>query len=603
MATPSPRAFRRALSLTAMLFGACAPPASRPSTVVPSNAWADSTLRTLSLRQKAAQLVWPWILGDYVGAETSEWARLRRLVTEDSVGGFIVSVGSPIEIATKINALQRMSALPLLMSADLETGAGFRVRGGYFLPNAIDLGGATLFPLQMALGAAGDSSLAYEQGRVTALEARALGMHVAFGPVLDVNNNAANPVIGARSFGEDPALVARLGAEYIRGVQDHGMIATGKHFPGHGDTETNSHLALSVVSASRARLDSVELVPFQRAVRSGVGAIMTFHGFLPALDSSGVPATLSSRVMTGLLRRELGFDGLLVTDAMDMAGVVDRFGAAEASIRALEAGADVLLMPSDVRGTITAVMSAVRAGRLTEARVDSSVRRLLQLKARFGLHRTKLVELDDVRRVVADSEHVALARRIAERSIVLVRDSLNLVPLPSAARRVVSVTYARRADLGAHVAFNGELRSAYPRLRSVYMNADEATPSFTAIDAAADSADMIVIGSYVNISSTTATAETPSPLVELVRRLEGRGVRTVVVAFGSPYLLKQIPSIGSYLVAWGGSNASQIAAARAITGRAAITGRLPISIPPLVAIGAGQRRDARTTSSPDARRD
>jgi beta-N-acetylhexosaminidase len=603
MATPSPRAFGRALALAALMSGACAPPASRPSTATPARGWAEATLRTLTIRQKVAQLVWPWILGDYVGAETAEWARLRRLVTEDSVGGFIVSVGSPIEIATKINALQRMSTLPLLMSADLETGAGFRVRGGYFLPNAIDLGGATVFPLQMALGAAGNSSLAYEQGRVTALEARALGMHVVFGPVLDVNNNAANPVIGARSFGEDPSLVAKLGASYIRGVQDHGMIATGKHFPGHGDTETNSHLALSVVSATRARLDSVELVPFQRAVRSGVGAIMTFHGFLPALDSSGVPATLSPRVMTGLLRRELGFDGLLVTDAMDMAGVVDRFGAAEASIRALEAGGDVLLMPSDVRGTITAVIAAVRAGRLTEARIDSSVRRVLQLKERFGLHRTKLVELDDVRRVVADSEHVALARRIAERSIVLVRDSLKLVPFPSATRRVVSVTYARRADLGAHVAFNAELRTAYPRLRSVYMNADEATPSFAAIDAAADSADVIVIGSYVNISSTTNTAETPSAIVEMVRRLEARAVRTVVVAFGSPYLLTQMPSVGSYVVAWGGSNASQFAAARAITGRASITGRLPISIPPFVPIGAGERRDARAPSAPDTRRD
>jgi beta-N-acetylhexosaminidase len=600
---PSSRVLARRTALAALVLAACAPPAARAPGTSPARAWADSVVRTLSTNQKVAQLVWPWILGDYISEQSAEWGRLRRLVVEDSVGGFIISVGSPIEIATKLNALQRMSALPLLMSADLETGAGFRVRGGYFLPNAIDLGGATVFPLQMALGAAGDSSLAYEQGRVTALEARALGMHIAFGPVLDVNNNAANPVIGARSFGEDPALVARLGAAYIRGVQDHGMIATGKHFPGHGDTETNSHLALSVVSASRARLDSVELVPFQAAVRSGVGAIMTFHGFLPALDSSGVPATLSPRVMTGLLRRELGFNGLLVTDAMDMAGVVDRFGAAEASIRALEAGADVLLMPSDVRGTITAVVAAVRAGRLTEARLDSSLYRLLVLKEQFGLHRQRLVNLDDVRRAVADSEHVALSRRIAERSIVLVRDSSKLVPLAGDRGRVVSVTYARRADLGAHVTFNTELRSTFPRMRSVYINADEATPSFAALDAAADSADVVVIGSYVNISSTTTSAQTPSALLEVVRRLESRGTRTVVVAFGSPYLLQHIPSVGTYVVAWGGSTASQFAAARAVVGRAAITARLPIAIPPVVRIGAGESRDVRGTSGPDTRRD
>src|SRR5688572_30906078 len=282
-------------------------------------AWADSVLAAMPIRDRVAQLVWPFVLGDYVPEGSAEWDRIRRLVTEQHVGGFIVSVGAPIDIAVKMNALQDLSALPLLISADLETGVGFRARGGYFLPNAIDLGGATSFPWQMALGAVRDTSLAYGMARVTAREARALGIHVAFGPVLDVNNNPANPVIGARSYSEDPALTGKLGAAFVRGLQDHGVLATGKHFPGHGDTETNSHLALATVNASRARLDSVELAPFRDAVRAGVGAIMTFHGFLPALDSSGVPATLSPLVMTELLRRDMGFDGLLFTDAMDMA--------------------------------------------------------------------------------------------------------------------------------------------------------------------------------------------------------------------------------------------------------------------------------------------
>ena len=214
-----------------------------------------------------------------------------------------MSVGSPIEIAAKLNALQRMSDLPLLVGGDLETGAGYRARGGYFLPNGIDLGGAVLFPPEMAIGATRDTMLAYEQGRITAIEGRALGFHIDFAPVLDVNNNPANPVISTRSFGEDPALVAQLGAAFIRGVQEHGMIATGKHFPGHGDTGTNSHLALPVVRVSRARLDSVELVPFKAAVKANVGAIMTFHGSMPALDSSGVPGTLSHNVLTSLLAR------------------------------------------------------------------------------------------------------------------------------------------------------------------------------------------------------------------------------------------------------------------------------------------------------------
>ena len=425
--------------------------------------WVDSVFRTLTLRDKAAQLVWPWLLGDYVAEGSAEWGRLRALVRDQRVGGIIVSVGSPLDIAAKVNALQRASAVPLLVSADMETGAGFRARGGFFTPNGIDLGGATTFPLQMAVGAARDTALAYDMGRVTAREARALGIQVAFGPVLDVNNTPANPVIGARSFSEDPRLTAQLGAAYIRGVQDQGVLATGKHFPGHGDTETNSHLALSVVTASRARLDSVELLPFRAAIGAGVGAIMTFHGFLPALDSASVPATLSPRVMTQLLRRDLAFTGLLVSDAMDMAGVVAQFGAFEAAKRAIAAGNDILLMPSDIKGTIDAVVAGVNEGRYTAERIDASARRVLELKARLGVHRSRLVNLDSVRMIVGDSSHVRVADRVAEQGLVLAKDSLRLVPLTGLrSRRVLAITYARRNDHGAALPFNGELRRALP---------------------------------------------------------------------------------------------------------------------------------------------
>jgi beta-N-acetylhexosaminidase len=362
--------------------------------------WVDSVLASMTLREKAAQLVWPQIFGEYTAENAPNWLRIQRLVTEQKVGGFIMSVGSPLDIATRINALQRASKLPLLFGADFETGAGFRVRAGYFVPNAIDLGGATVLPLQMALGAADDTALAYEAGRVTAREGRALGLHLSFGPVLDVNNNPANPVIGARSFGEDPKLAARLGAAFVRGVQDNGMLATGKHFPGHGDTETNSHLALSEVRASRARLDTVELVPFRAAIDAGVGAIMTYHGILPALDSSGVPATLSPLVLTGLLRQSMHYTGLLITDAMDMAGVVAQFGAQESAKRAIAAGADVLLMPADVAGTIDAVVAGVREGRYDAARLDASVRHVLRLKRMFSLDRNRFVSLDSVRIIV-----------------------------------------------------------------------------------------------------------------------------------------------------------------------------------------------------------
>lgn len=569
---------------------AVTPSRSRPA----ADAWADSALATLSLRDRVAQLVWPWILGDYVPTGSTEWQRLTTLVTAEHVGGFIVSVGAPMDIAAKVNALQQASRLPLLISADLETGVGFRARGGYFVPNAIDLGGATTFPLQMALGAIGDSALAYEEARVTAREGRALGMHIAFGPVLDVNNNPANPVIGARSISEDPGVAARLGSAMVRGLQENGMLATGKHFPGHGDTETNSHLALSVVTASRARLDSVELTPFRAAIRAGAGAIMTFHGYLPALDSTGVPATLSSNVMTELLRHELQFDGLLITDAMDMAGVVSQYGAYEASRRALLAGADVLLMPADTRGTIDSVVSAVNQGRIPAARIDASARRVLRLKAQFGLERRRLVSLDSVRMVVGDSSHVALAQAIADRSVVLVKDSLQLVPLRGRMRggRVLSVTYARRADLGAGTIFGAEIRRGGGLVQSIFVSADETTPVLTDVLGAADSADVVILGNYVNISSTSSTAAAPPGLAALVSGLQARTPNLILVAFGSPYALMQTPMVPAYMVAWGGMPVTQRAAARALLGDIGISATLPISIPPLFPRGAGERRPA-----------
>jgi beta-N-acetylhexosaminidase len=573
--------------------------AAREATGAGRSAWADSVLTTMSLRQKVAQMVWPFMLGDYAATDAPSWTQLERLVTQEQVGGFIVSVGSPLDIATKINALQRASRVPLLFSADFETGVGFRVRGGYFVPNAIDLGGATVFPLQMALGAARDTALAYDVGRVTALEGRALGIHVSFGPVLDVNNNPANPVIGARSFSEDPRLTARLGAALVRGVQDHGMFATGKHFPGHGDTETNSHLELSTVTASRARLDSVELVPFRAAIAAGIGAIMTYHGILPALDTSGVPATLSPRVLTGLLRDSLGYGGVLITDAMDMVGVLRQFGAAEAARRAVAAGADVLLMPSDVPGTIDAVVAAVREGHYPESRIDSSVRRLLAWKRRFGLDRARLVNLDSVRAIVGDTAHAAVARRVAERGVVLVSDSMRTVPLDARrSARVLSVTYARRTDLGAGVGFSAEMRRAYDSLRTEFVSSEDVAPNFQRLLSIADSSDVVLIGSYVNISSTTATAGAPRAFIDFIATLAARNKRLVLVSFGTPYLLQQTPSVSSYMIAWGPSQASQQAAARALLGSNAITGTLPISLSPFAVFGGGERRAAVRSVSP-----
>jgi beta-N-acetylhexosaminidase len=586
-----------------------------PIAVGPSH-WVDSVMAVLSPRDKAAQLVWPQLFGDYAATSTPGWLRIQNLINKEHVGGFIVSIGSPVETAVKLNAMQRLSALPLLIGADYETGAGFRQRASYFLPNNIGLGGATMFPYQMGLGASRDTALAYQQGRVTALEGRAIGVHMAFAPVLDVNNNPNNPVIGMRSFGEDPHLVADMGAALIHGIQEHGMFATGKHFPGHGDTDENSHLTVTTVHASRAHIDSVELVPFRRAIATGVQGIMTFHGLIPALDTASVPATLNPAIMTGLLRKQLGFKGLLVTDAMDMNGVLARvtvgqtaaataasggtvgsygvavsnsIGIAEACKLAIAAGADILLMPSDIPASIDAVVDGVREGRFTQARVDSSVRRVLMMKHELALDRRRLVDLDTLRAVVGDTANVAVAALAAERGITLAKDSLGLVPLARGAAppRVLSITIAGRTELTAGSTFNAELRRAAPALRTEQLTLEDPSPNFARVLAAADSFDVAVVGSYITTGTNVSDPNAPEPIAQFIRDLVRRHPRTIVVAFGNPYLFQQIPEVSTYVVAWGGFPVSQTAAGRAVIGAAPISGRLPISIPPVLHFGAG----------------
>jgi beta-N-acetylhexosaminidase len=544
--------------------------------------WVRRTLASLTLRQKVGQMVWPSVFADYVSSTDSAWTRIQSWIARDEVGGFTMSIGSPMEMAAKLNAMQRLARVPLLVGADLEAGAGFRASGGFFLPNAIDLGGATLFPPQMALGAARDTALAYEYGRVTAVEGRALGIHIVYGPVLDVNNNPANPVINVRSFGEDPVWVGRLGAAYVRGVQAHGMLATGKHFPGHGDTDVNSHLALPVVTASRARLDSVELPPFRASIAAGVAAIMTFHGSMPALDSSGLPGTLSPRVLTGLLRDEMRFGGLIISDAMDMRGVLDRYGAAEAARLAVIAGADVLIQPENVTATIDAVLAGVAAGRITPSRIDASVRRILQAKARLGLPRRAQVDLAEVRRVVGDTANRRLSERIAARSVTLVRDAQQVLPLrarsDSLSRRILHLVVARSTNLGAGTTFAAALGRSAGRVRTIVLHPDDPFVDPARVLPQVDSADVVLMASYMAQQWDQASAGVPDGLGALVSAIQRRGKPLVVIGFGNPYLGGQLPAVGSYLIAWNGSRASQLAAARAVLGLQSFNRYIPISM-------------------------
>ena len=594
---------------------AAAPSAAGTVSTLSRTQWADSVLGTLSVRQKVAQMVWVWTLGDYTATDAPAYEAIDRQIRDLELGGVIVSVGGPMDIATKLNALQRTARLPLLVGADLETGAAFRARGGWFLPNAIELGGATSFPYQMGIGATRDPKLAYEMGRVTAVEGRAMGIHMAFAPVLDVNNNPKNPVISARSFGEDAALVSQMGAALVKGIQENGMLATGKHFPGHGDTEQNSHLELSRVNVSRARLDSVELRPFQAAIDAGVRGMMTFHGDLPALDTTHTAATLSKLVMTDLLKRQMKFDGLLVTDALDMNGVLGGLSMGEATVRAVEAGNDVLLMPSDAKVAIQAVVDAVASGRVTEARIDESARKLLLAKHEFGLHRTRYVNVEDVRAKVGTMANQTPAREAATKAITLVRDSLSLVPfkMPRTAR-VVSITVSSRVDLSAGRGFDAELRSAYPQLLSLTLTPEivaEATAGAAAGNAGgyritpdpailpasvenalaiAKGADMVIVSSYIGAATNTASMVPTKGLPELLNGLRAANTKVVLVSFNNPYLQLGLPLTETHLLGWAPWTQSQRAAARALLGRAPITGKLPITLPGIASFGDGLTR-------------
>lgn len=560
-----------------------------PVPMLDTRSWAERTLEQLTIEEKAGQLLMPWVLGDFAPEGSEGHERIFNFVEDLKIGGLIMSVGTPFGVAAKLNALQAHSDLPLLVAADLETGAGFRMRGAVQMPGTIDLGGATDFPSLMAVGATGNEEFAYEMGRITAVEARALGVHVPFAPVLDVNNNPDNPIINVRSFGEDPQQVAEMGVAFVRGVQDNGAIATGKHFPGHGDTDVDSHVGLPVILHDRARMDSVELKPFRRAIDSGMRAIMTAHISVPSLNGGGrEPSTLSPEVLTEILRDELGFGGIVFTDAMDMSAVASQFRSGEAAVRALEAGADVILMPASVGGAIEGIVEAVRSGRLTEDRLDLSVMRVLETKEGVGLHEDRYVSLEEIPSTVGIPEHEEVADQIARESITLLQNGNDLLPLAGTrSARVMSVSYRRSSDVLAGRYFNRAMRETYPRLRAIEVDGDTSDDRYQELRRVAREQAFVVVGTYVTSVNVSGSFTLPEELVEFVRYLGQIGVPHTVVSFGNPYLVADFPDVRSYLLAWSGSEASQRAAAAAMLGQAPIAGRIPTRIPPFFEIGDG----------------
>ncbi|MFI5207186.1 MAG: glycoside hydrolase family 3 protein [Gemmatimonadales bacterium] len=538
----------------------------------------------LALRDKVAQLVVPWIPGDYWADDNEAMTAAMRMVRDEHVGGFVVGLGgSAYDLAAKFNALQGASPLPLFIAADLESGPSARIRG------------ATAVPGNMGLGATGSEQDAYDVGAVVAREARAVGINLVFAPVVDVNNNPANPIINVRSYGEDPRRVGAFGVAFIRGLREHGMLATAKHFPGHGDTGTDSHLALPVITAGRARLDSIEFVPFRAAIGAGVDAVMSAHVAMPGLTGGDMPATLSASVLDTLLRRDLGFHGLVVTDALNMGAIVSRFGPAQAAVRALEAGADVLLYPVDPHQAIEAVLAAVQRGEISEARIDSSVTRVIDAKRRAGLFRRRLTDLSAIARLVGTQRDEALAQSIAQRAIVLVKDSLGLVPLSVEKRRhVLVVSYAEETNGSVGQVFEATLRSGEGRVSALRLWPASGPMSYDSVRAQAREASLVCVLVAARPAAWKPDAvNMPAALAGLVEELARGGTPLVTVALGSPYLIGQVPSTPTYLIAWSDADVSERAAAQAVLGAIGITGRLPVSLPPAAPLGAGLTRAGR----------
>jgi beta-N-acetylhexosaminidase len=534
-------------------------------------AWVEEVAGGLTLEEKAGQLVVAWLDGGRPRPESRRWARAMELV-EAGVGGFIVGAGPGHETASWLAELQAAAAVPLLVAADLEWGPGTRLRG------------ATLLPVNMAIAAAGGPALAYEAGRITALEARAAGVHMALAPVADVNVNPLNPVINTRSYGSDPAAVADRVAAFVAGARAGGLLTVAKHFPGHGDTELDSHLTLPVLDVPRLRLERVELRPFQAAIGAGVDGVMTAHLAVSALDPAGPrPATLSPPILTELLRWELGFGGLVVTDGLHMDGVTASGDAGEVAVAALTAGADILLIPPDEGAAVAAVVEAVRRGELSETRIDASVRRVLAAKAASGLSGSGPPPLPRLGTPMGRADHELWSRWVTDRSITLPRSAPGALPLRLPGPLLL-VVYDDRWGHHTGEPLEDELAARGAWLRTVRLSRDSDPAVLDWVRWLASRTDA-VFASFSRAVPWRGELGLPEGVARLAADLADAGAP--VLSFGDPYLLRQLPDAPTYLLAWSRTDTSQRSAARALAGAIPITGRLPIDLPPDHRVGDG----------------
>jgi beta-N-acetylhexosaminidase len=573
-------------------------------------AWVRRTLSRMSTEEKVGQLFMVWARAEFFNVNSPEYRQFIEQIERYHVGSFALSVpvdgpfiirSQPYEAAILLNHLQEHSRLPLLIAADFESGLSTR------------LNGTTVFPQAMAFGAAGKTEYAESFGKITALEARAIGVHWNFFPVVDVNSNPANPIINVRSFGGSPEQVGEMAAAYIRGARSNGMLTTAKHFPGHGDTATDSHLGVARVGGDLARLESVELPPFRKAIDAGVDAVMVAHVSVPALESDpNRVATTSPAIVTHLLKQQLGFQGIVVTDALDMAALTQLYAASigRAAVDAFKAGNDVLLIPPDLDAAYRALLAAVSSGEISTARLDSSVRKILQAKASLGLQSARLVDINALDILIHRPENVALAQNISDDSVTLVRDNGRVLPLkaikksagvlpyqaPEAIRnRVVTVVFSDDVRLPAGRVLEQQLRIRAPDAHVFYVDPRIAEAMSADVLKAVDDAEAVIAAVYAVPAPGVrgnggAIRGTDAAGTLLHAILDHAAQKTAVVAIGSPYLIEDFPSIQNYLCTFSAATVSETSAVKALFHEIPIHGHLPVSIPAVAERGAGVER-------------
>jgi len=554
---------------------------------------------SMPLEDKVGQLFVVQANGVFMSEDATQFRELKHHVVDNRVGGVMLSRSNVYGAAVLVQKLQEMAKTPLLVSADLEAGSGMRFED------------TTYGPWAMAIAATGDPSLAERRGKATAEEARAIGIGQVYAPVADVNVNPDNPVINVRSFGEDPADVTRYVVATVHGLQSGNVLATLKHFPGHGDTAQDSHRSLATVPGDRARLESVELVPFRAGIKAGAESVMVAHVSVPALDSTpvtvlanaprpvdaigdvvavesgAIPAVVSSPIVTGVLRKELGFTGLVVTDAMRMGGITYYYEPGEAAILAILAGSDQVLMSPDTDAAIKAVLAAVKSGRITEARIDESVKRILDVKKRLNLYDKGVPFVGKIAKVVGTREHEELDAEIARRSMTLVREKGGALPFRKDAK-LLSLVVADEPTLnGPAGALDKEVKARVPGAKSLRLDTRSTPEEAKAAAEAAKDADAVLLSLFVRARSGQGRFVIPDAAKSVIPALLASGKPVVAVAFGSPYLLRDFPDLPTYLCAWGSQDVAQAAAVKALFGEAAIEGHLPITIPGLAKRGDG----------------